>query len=286
MSDPAAIETRIRTAEAAADPPIRPGCEARVVWAGEKAQTDLAIVYLHGFSASPEEIRPVPDKVAAALGANLHFARLTGHGQDGAALARATLDDWRGDVAKALKVGRSLGRRVMVMGCSTGATLATIAAAEGADIAGAVHVSPNYGMASRAVGWLLDAPGARAWGPALFGRERTFALINDAHGQFWTARYPTAAVFPMAQAVAAARRANLGRVTAPALFVYSEADRVVSPAAIRATRRRWGGTTAEHLVTPGAGDDPNGHVIAGDIFSPAQTEGVVSAILDWAGRTL
>jgi hypothetical protein len=52
---------------------IRPGAAKRVVWAdpATKAKTAFAIVYLHGFSASAEEIRPLPDRVAAALGANL-----------------------------------------------------------------------------------------------------------------------------------------------------------------------------------------------------------------------
>ena len=41
---------------------LRPGAEARIVWAGAVGQrSDLVVLYLHGFSAGPEEIRPVPD---------------------------------------------------------------------------------------------------------------------------------------------------------------------------------------------------------------------------------
>ncbi len=48
---------------------IRPGDGKRIIWAGAKgAQTPLSIVYIHGFSASPAEIRPVPDEVARAFG--------------------------------------------------------------------------------------------------------------------------------------------------------------------------------------------------------------------------
>ncbi|WP_112308756.1 hypothetical protein [Pseudogemmobacter bohemicus] len=51
---------------------IRPGAAKRLLWAGEKGRkTPLAIVYVHGFTASAEEIRPVPDEVARAPGANL-----------------------------------------------------------------------------------------------------------------------------------------------------------------------------------------------------------------------
>ncbi|MGL4320668.1 MAG: alpha/beta hydrolase, partial [Paracoccaceae bacterium] len=41
---------------------ITPGSAKRIVWAGAVgAKTPLAIVYVHGFSATAEEIRPVPD---------------------------------------------------------------------------------------------------------------------------------------------------------------------------------------------------------------------------------
>ena len=68
---------------------IRPGLQKEIVWANPatKTKTPLAIVYIHGFSASKGEVRPLPDKVASALGANLFFTRLTGHGEDGAAMA-------------------------------------------------------------------------------------------------------------------------------------------------------------------------------------------------------
>jgi hypothetical protein len=73
---------------------IVPGTEKRVIWAGApEVQTDWAVVYLHGFLATSEEIRPVPDEVAAALGANLMFTRLEGHGRGVAALAEPSVED-------------------------------------------------------------------------------------------------------------------------------------------------------------------------------------------------
>src|SRR5262245_7333243 len=90
--DPTAIgddpEAYLASAEAQVKG-IRPGLQKEIVWAdlATKRKTPLAIVYVHGFSSSKGEVRPLPDKVAAALGANLFFTRLTGHGQDGAAMA-------------------------------------------------------------------------------------------------------------------------------------------------------------------------------------------------------
>ena len=287
MSELIHIAGRVAAREAAANPPVRKGCEARIIWAGEAAtQTDLCLVFIHGFSASPEEIRPVPDKVAAALGANLYFARLTGHGQGGPAMATATLEAWRKDVGDALRVGRALGRRILLMGCSTGATLCTLAAAGGAELAGMVHVSPNFGLRNRLAQTLLDLPGVGTWGPWLTGRERYFAPINAENEAFWTTRYPTRAVVPMGEAIRAVRAAKLGTITAPGLFVLCPDDKVVSAAETAKVMARWGGPTARHLVTPGPADDPNCHVIAGDVFSPGQTEGVVAATLAWSEKAL
>ena len=106
---------------------LTPGTQKRIVWAGTPGEkTPLALIYLHGFSSTSEEVRPVPDRVAAALGANLYFARLAGHGRTGTALAGATAEDWLTDLAEALAIGTRIGERVILLGTSTGATLATI----------------------------------------------------------------------------------------------------------------------------------------------------------------
>ena len=68
---------------------ITPGAEKRVIWHDTpEMQTDLAVLYIHGFSATAAEIRPVPDLVAERLQANLIYTRLTGHGRSGEALAQ------------------------------------------------------------------------------------------------------------------------------------------------------------------------------------------------------
>ena len=42
-------------------PDIRPGAEKSIIWAGEPGtKTEFSVVYVHGFSASKEESRPVP----------------------------------------------------------------------------------------------------------------------------------------------------------------------------------------------------------------------------------
>lgn len=264
---------------------VTPGTEKRIIWAGEPGvRTPVSIVYIHGFSATSEEIRPVPDKVAAGLGANLVFTRLTGHGRGGDAMASATAGDWFEDMAEAMALGRRTGERVLVISTSTGATLAALSATDPAlsqGMAGVVMVSPNFGLKSVA-GKILDLPFARWWGPMVAGERRSFTPSNDQHARFWTTEYPTVALFPMAALIREARREDFSKAQMPALFLASDADQVIDPTAIPAVAEAWGGgaTVEKRVMTER--DDPYSHVIAGDILSPAQTEETVALILDWA----
>ena len=263
---------------------IVPGAEARIRWAGTAgARTDWALVYLHGFSASSEEIRPVPEDVARALGANLYLARLTGHGRDGAAMADATADDWGRDTAQAIAIAGRLGDRVALISTSTGGTLGAIAAGAFADAVDAVvMISPNFGPRNPSAR-LLTLPGAKWWIPAIAGETRSFETVNDAHARYWTERYPTVAVLPMQAAVDRARAADLGRATAPALVIYSESDTVVRPDATRAAMADWGADVSWVRLAPGEGVDPAAHVLAGGILSPALTERVTTRIVAFLG---
>jgi esterase/lipase len=266
----------------AAVPNLRPACAKTVVWAGEKGvQTDVAVVFIHGFSATYHEIRPLPDLVAKALGANLHFTRLNGHGQDGTAMGKATLHAWRADVAEALDVAHIIGKRVLIIGCSTGCTLAADALANGTDVAGLVCVSPNFGLTHRIGQALLDLPYVRHWGHLIAGKNRSFDVHSDAHGAYWTTSYPTRAVYPMGDAVRAVRSADLSTIRTPAFFAYNPADQVVSAKQTERVMARWGGRAVGHKLIQGPDDDAMGHVMAGDVFSPAQTEPLVAAILRW-----
>ena len=281
MRNIATLTAEIAAAEAQV-PNLRPGCEKRIIWAGDPdTQTEYAVLFIHGFSASPEEIRPLPDLVAKGLGANLHFTRLTGHGQDGPAMGRATLQDWRNDVAEAFEIAQTIGKRVVVIGCSTGCTMATLALSEGAQALAMIHVSPNFGLTNRIAQAVIDMPKSSQWAHFLVGRERSFEVQSDAHAAYWTLTYPTKAVHVMGDAVRAARRADLSGITTPALFCYNLADQVVSARETAKVIARWGGPTDSYLFQQGPDDDEMGHLMAGDIFSPKQTAPAVAHIATW-----
>ncbi|MCA8869111.1 MAG: alpha/beta fold hydrolase [Rhodobacteraceae bacterium] len=262
---------------------IVPGTEKRIVWAGAVGQkTPLAVVYLHGWSASAEEIRPVPDRVAAALGANLYFTRLSGHGRTGEALATATAGDWINDVAEAMAIGRRLGQRVLVIGTSTGGTLAAdLALRSGVnrDLAGVVLISPNFRVRDPAA-ILLTVPFARWFVPLLAGKTRSWHGLNQAHERYWTNSYPTVATLPMAALVRHTARLDFSRARVPALFLFTMQDPVVDHRLTRIVASQWGGEVK--VVNPPVDDAAQAHVIAGDIVSPKRTDLAVEVITDWA----
>lgn len=266
-------------------PELRPGAEKQVIWAdpGTKARTPISIVYVHGFSASLQEIRPVPDRVAEALGANLYFTRLAGHGRNGPAMLDGSVPAWLADVSEAMAIGRAIGDRVVVIGTSTGGTLATIAAFDplmAERLAGLVLVSPNFAVNVRFAS-LLTMPWGRQLLPRILGPERQFEPRNAAQAEWWTTAYPTAALAPMAAAVAEAARMPYATATVPVLAVFSDADQVVRAERTREVLAAWGGPVTLAPLLMGPADDQFAHVVAGDIVSPGQTDRAVTAILDW-----
>ncbi|MCQ1572690.1 lysophospholipase [Neorhizobium galegae] len=269
-------------------PDIRPGAAKRIVWAdpATKAKTAFAIVYLHGFSASAEEIRPLPDRVAAALGANLYFTRLAGHGRSGDAMGEPSLEDWLADFSESLAIGEALGNRVIVIGTSTGASLATLALADpriASRISAAVFVSPNYGINSFGA-FLLTTPVAPQLSRLLLGKSRGFTPYNDRHAAHWTTRYPTSALLPMAALVKLSVESPVEQIKTPALFLHSSLDQVIRPDKVREVAGRWGGPHA--LFDVGKTGDPGNHVIAGDITSSTTTGPLADRTIAWLNGIL
>lgn len=265
---------------------ITPGTRKRVIWAGEPGvKTALSLLYVHGFSATSEEIRPVPDRLAEALGANLVFTRLQGHGRSGEAMAEASVPGWLHDLDEALHIARRAGDEIIVIATSTGATLTTIAAQDIAvfdGVKGQIFVSPNFAIKAPAAA-ILTWPGVHWWGPIVAGAERAFAPQNAGHETYWTTRYPTSALMPMAAAVAHARALDHGSIEHPLLVLFSDEDAVVSAEATREVAAAWGGPVTLAPVALTDGDDPYNHVIAGDILSPGMNETAIAIMLEWIG---
>lgn len=267
-------------------PRIEPNVCKRVIWTRGQAEiSDLSIVYIHGFSASSEELRPFPDDVARGLNANLYFSRLAGHGQDGAALGRATLDEWHTDCLETLNIGRILGKRVVVIACSTGVPLVLRALAETPEaIAACIFVSPNFGLAHRGANFMLQLPWVRHWGPLVMGHTREFEPRSNDHEKYWTMRYDIQAIYTMMEAVNAAARLDLSAFSVPLAMLFCPEDQVVSPKKIRMALERWGGP--QETLEMDKGRDPFGHLLLGTVMNRKQTAVATDFALDFCRRHL
>lgn len=250
----------------------------RVVFANTEApaKTPWSVVYLHGFSATRQETAPLSEQIARALEANLFETRLTGHGLPGDSLGRVSASDWLTDAVEALEIGRRLGDSVLVIGTSTGGTLGVWLATQDRAAQRGLHalvlISPNFGPSDGKAA-LLTLPWANVLLPR-FIPQREWTPRNDEQRRYWTVRYPSTALFPMQALVEETRARSLVGYTVPTLVFYHQGDQVVDARRTRAWLDALSATTRspvdEVVVLPARDED--GHVLAGRIVSPSQTD--------------
>ena len=80
------------------------------------------------------------------------------------------------------------------------------------------------------------------------------------------------------------RTMPLNGVTVPTLVAYSRDDAVVDAEETRLAYERLG-SSSKQLVEISASEDPEQHVIAGDIMSPGTTDEIVRSILNFLRMT-
>lgn len=260
------------------------GAEKRIRWAGApNARTEYVLIYLHGFSATRQEITPVPEQVAEALGANLFEARLAGHGLEEDPLQDVSAEQWIEDGVEALAIGRTLGDKLILMGTSTGATLA-VALSQHPDFAAVdalVFMSPNFGPAASGSG-LATGPFGPQLVRILTGEYRSWEPANEQQGRFWATHYPTRSLIEMMRlvdlAVAMAPTAKVPR----AMLIYSPGDEVVSvPLLLENFERMPAGEKSVNQILDGGG--PSNHVLSGNILAPQNNLTTVAMISSFLG---
>ncbi len=277
---PPDLEAYLQASEAQF-PDIQSGTEKIIFWAdpATKQKTPVSLVYLHGFSASRQETVPVTDRVAAELGANLFYTRLTGHGLSGEAFAEATTNDWLNDSLEAIDIGRKTGEKVVVVSNSTGGTLGTWLAAEGQidDVVALVLLSPNFGPNQLGINLSLG-PWGRQIVRLINGPTRSWEPHNAEQALYWTHDYPVEPVLQMMGAVKIVREADLSQIKTPILLFYSPQDTVVDPNHTLNFFEQVQATPKQLVPVPDTGD-PDKHILTGDILSPQTNDFMVGEII-------
>ena len=258
-----------------------PDTEQRIHWQVPGARTEYAIVYIHGFSATRQEIAPTAELVADRLGANLFETRLSGHGHVTEPMAGVTAEGWIQNTVTALTIGEAIGDKLVVISTSTGSTLAM--ALDGFphldNVEVLVMISPNFAPADPSAQWIT-----RPFGKLLMklaaGDTRTWQAHNDQQEIYWTTSYPSEAVIEVMRLVDYVQAKLPAAIDQQLLMFVSPDDTVVSPAAARAAFDAIEAPRKEWISVAKAGD-PSSHILAGDILSPDTTDWVVSEIIEF-----
>jgi pimeloyl-ACP methyl ester carboxylesterase len=233
------VETYIRQKESTHSS-IKPSNEAGVIWAGDSVhRSEYALVFLHGFTASKMEGRPVTTDIARQFGMNLFEARLFGHGLDTPdVLIDLTPERHLRTALEAVAIGKVIGRKVIIASSSTGGTLAFHLAAHDPDIAALLCYSPNIEIFDPTAKVLTRPWGLQVARLVSGGDFRSYDADADFQ-RYWQTRYRLEGVLAVQSLVEATMtEATFSRVTQP-VFVGcfyrndEEQDNVVSVEAMR-----------------------------------------------------
>ena len=210
---------------------LKPNNEARIVWYNDslKQKTDYAIVYLHGFSASQEEGAPIHTNIAKEFGCNLYLSRLAEHGIDTTdAMKNLTPSEYWESAKRALAIGKQLGKKVILMGTSTGGTNALqLAATYPNDVYALILMSPNIAIHNDKA-WLLNKP----WGLQIAGwvNGNDYIISEDTrpvYKQYWYAQYPLEAAVQLEEYLETTMMPEtFEKVKQPLLLLYYYKDEV------------------------------------------------------------
>jgi pimeloyl-ACP methyl ester carboxylesterase len=224
---PAALETYIAQKESRYQ--IKPDNEARVVWWNDstKNKTEFSIVYLHGYSASQAEGDPVHRTIAKKFGCNLFLSRLDGHGIDTTEpMANMTVDSYWESAKEALAIGKQIGKKVILMGTSTGGSQALqLAGMFPTDVNALLLMSPNIAI-NNDKAYLLNNPWGLNIAKMVTGSDHNIAKDDrPVYKQYWHYRYPFSSTAQLQEMLETSMiPETFKKVKQPALLLYYYKD--------------------------------------------------------------
>ncbi|HYF68003.1 MAG TPA: alpha/beta hydrolase [Ohtaekwangia sp.] len=224
-AEPEALERHVAFNDAKHN--IKPGNDAEVVWYDStKARTEYAILYLHGFSASKMEGDPTHRQFARAFGCNLFLSRLSDHGIDTTeTLMLFSVDRLWESAKEALAITNQLGEKVIIVGTSTGATIALKLAAEFPDrVHALINLSPNVEINNDAA-FLLNDPWGLYIARAVMGGKYRVTGATAEHARYWNKKYRLESLTELQELTEEVNsKALFQRITQPVLTLYYYQD--------------------------------------------------------------
>jgi len=270
---------------------IKPGNGAEIIWADTaQHQTEYALVYLHGFSASKNEGNPVHLNLAKKLKANLYLARLADHGIDTLAPMQYFTAERLWETSKqAYAIGKKLGKKVILIGTSTGGTAALKLAATYPEISGLILISPNVAINDKNA-WLLNDPwGLQIARKVIGSDERKTEGKTEEYKKYWYTNYRLESLVQLQEFVESTMTRNVfQKVKQPVLVLYYyknelEQDPVVRVDAMLKMFDQLG--TPKHLKEKIAIPNGGNHVL-GSYITSKDLPSVETAIQNFTVNTL
>ena len=261
---------------------IKVGAEKTIVWAtAEQRKTRYAFVYFHGFSACRQESEPVPTDIARHFESNIFYTRLGGNGRADEALADGSVNKWLSDASEALTIAERLGEKTIIIGCSTGATIAWWISQQEEfkhRVAAMIFFSPNFGLLDKKSQILLWPWGEKI-ATAVRGEYRETIPLNEQQAKYWTHRYRLKALMPLMAMIRLACKYPASASDVPMFFLYSNLDTTVDANLIKDFYQNIRSRKSCMVV-----DDPEAHsthVLVGDILAPQNNAAVTKAVIEF-----
>jgi carboxylesterase len=192
---------------------------------GEGDAGRTGVVISHGFTGSPQSMRPWAQHLAAA-GYSVRLPRLPGHGTTWQEMNGTTWQDWYAEVRRSYDELAKSCDTVFAAGLSMGGTLVTrlaedLAGQPSSKLAGLVLVNPAYATMRKDVRFARYVAKAMASRPGIGSDIKKAGVTELAYGQT-----PLRA-FVSLLALWKLAVADLAKISVPILFFHSAEDHVV-----------------------------------------------------------
>lgn len=268
-----ALENFVRAEESSHK--IKPDNEARIIWfdSSKKQPTEYSVVYLHGFSASQMEGSPTHTDFAKTYGCNLYLSRLADHGLDTTEpLMNLTADKYWESAKEAMQIGKKIGKKLILMGTSTGASIALqLAATYPDDVFALILFSPNIAINDPNAFILNNHWGLQIARLVKDGDYNFSSDTRDIYKQYWYWKYRLEGAVALQEMLETAMtKETFEKVKQPLLMLYyfkddEHQDDVVQVGAMLRMFKEVStpGDQKRALAIPNAGD----HVIASPLKS-------------------
>jgi esterase/lipase/1-acyl-sn-glycerol-3-phosphate acyltransferase len=194
------------------------------------AQREVGILLVHGFLASPAELRGLGN-VLAERGYAVYGMRLKGHGTSPWDLREQAFEDWLESVRRGYRLIEMMCERVCVIGFSTGAALALRLASESpVALAGVISVCAPMRFKKRAMAFVPVVHGANQL-VRLMSTSEGIMPFRENESENPSINYqhmPIRGLYEL-QRMVDDLKPRLGDVAVPALVVQADGDPVVAP---------------------------------------------------------